>query len=246
VKRLLIDIGNSRLKWAIADDAQLIRGDAHSHHGDPAVLFEQVATQLAETPDEVWFANVAGDTAAAQIKSAVNQCWKFDAHQAQVVNGQGGLQLAYANPQRLGIDRWLMMQALWRQYRRAFIVVSAGTALTFDAVDANGKHHGGVIAPGLITMQTAVLGVTRFEAAGPSRDYTAGLGADTESCVRQGALHACTGLVDRLASRHALAETLAVISGGDAEVLVPHLERKWHHRADLVLEGLLALSAQSQ
>jgi type III pantothenate kinase len=245
VKRLLIDIGNSRLKWAMAENAQMVCGDAHLHHGDPAAVFERVAAQLPEMPNEVWFANVAGDAAAAQIKSAVNQRWKFDAHQAQVIGGQGGLQLAYATPQRLGIDRWLMMQALWMQYRRAFVVVSAGTALTFDAVDANGKHLGGVIAPGLITMQAAVLGATRFEAAGPSPNYIAGLGADTESCVRQGALHACAGLVDRLASRHAPAETLAVISGGDAQVLASHLERKWHHRADLVLEGLLALGAQS-
>lgn len=246
MKRLLIDIGNSRLKWAMAENAQLIRGGAQLHHGDPAAMFEQQASQLAGIPDEVWFANVAGDAAAERIKSAVSQRWKFNAYQAQVVNGRGGLQLAYANPQRLGIDRWLTMQALWMQYRQALIVVSAGTALTFDAVDANGKHLGGVIAPGLIAMQTAVLGATRFEAAGPSRRYTAGLGADTESCVRQGALHACAGLVDRLASRHAPADTLAVISGGDAEVLAPHLERIWHHRADLVLEGLLALSAQSQ
>ena len=250
--QLLIDVGNSRLKWALAGfdfglaatgTARLTQRGAQAHRGDPAAAFAAIAAQIPSAPNAVWFANVAGAAVAAQLQQAVQQRWQLLAQQAQVVDGQGGLRLAYAQPQRLGVDRWLMMQALWMQHRRAFAVVSAGTALTFDAVDAQGRHLGGVIAPGLTTMQTAVLGATRFEAAGPDQQFDAGLGADTEACVRQGALHACAGLIDRLAARYAESQVQAVLTGGDADVLAPHLALRWTPRADLVLEGLLALTA---
>ncbi|MDB5988503.1 MAG: type pantothenate kinase [Nevskia sp.] len=242
--KLLIDVGNSRLKWALAYHANITQRGAQPHHGDPAAAFDVIAAELPAAPTSIWFANVAGAAVAEQVQHAAQQRWLLQARQAQVIDGQGGLQLAYAQPQRLGVDRWLMMQALWMQHRQAFVVVSAGTALTFDAVDAHGRHLGGVIAPGLTTMQTAVLGATRFAAAGPDQQFDAGLGADTEAGVRQGALHACVGLIDRLASRHAESQVQAVLTGGDAAVLAPHLASKWTQRPDLVLEGLLALAAQ--
>jgi len=240
--QLLIDLGNSRLKWVLAEGADFVQRGVRAHHGDPVSAFDAIAAEIPAAPGALWFANVAGADVAAQVRQAAQQRWQLQAQLAQVVDGQGGLQLAYAQPQRLGVDRWLMMQALWAQYRQAFVVVSAGTALTFDAVDAQGRHRGGVIAPGLITMQTAVLGATRFEAGGPDQQFDDGLGADTEACVRQGALHACAGLIDRLAARYAEAQVHAVLSGGDALVLAPHLAMQWLQRPDLVLEGLQVLA----
>jgi len=129
--------------------------------------------------------------------------------------------------------------AAWSEACGAACVASAGTALTFDAVDAQGQHLGGVIAPGLLTMQQAVLGATRFAAAGPAQDYSEGLGRDTEACVRQGALHAGAGLVERLAARHG-GGARCLLTGGDAERLLPHLGGSWSLRPNLVMEGLLA------
>ncbi len=239
---LLLDVGNSRLKWAAADAAAVGEGGAIEHGGNPAAAVSSIGLAKA---DAIWIANVTGaalgDKLAAVLKLRFGTVPKFVAVQAEYA----GLRVAYAEPQRLGIDRWLALLAAWSEARGAACVVSAGTALTFDAVDATGQHLGGVIAPGLLTMQQAVLGATRFPSTGPAQVYTDGLGADTDACVRQGALHACAGMVERLANRHA-ANATRLITGGDAARLLPHLDGAWSARLNLVMEGLLAYARDAE
>ncbi len=232
---LLLDIGNTRMKWAQSAGAQLSGFGAADHRGDPAGAFD---SREWPKPSAVAIASVMGaapDHALAQrIQARFGAAPRF----ARVEGQRAGLRVAYAEPQRLGIDRWLTLLALWSELRAPFCVASAGTALTFDAVDAHGQHLGGVIAPGLMAMQKTTLGATRFETRDLTQPYTQNLGTDTEACVRQGALHACAGLIERLGGRSAGARFLC---GGDAETLRPHLENGWQHRAHLVLEGLQTL-----
>lgn len=236
--RLLIDVGNTRLKWTVAaGDGALAPVQALAHGGDPAALIEWLP--LPDGLREAWVANVTGDAAGERLAAALGVRHRLPTHFARPVDRLTGLRLAYEDATRLGVDRWLALLAIWGRERAASVVASAGTALTFDAVDDRGQHLGGVIAPGLVTAQTAVLGATRFAASGPSQQFTRGLGRDTDACVRQGALHACAGLLDRLAARHPGPRYLI---GGDAETLAPHLDGDWQLRPDLVLEGLAALA----
>lgn len=237
-RSLLIDVGNSRMKWAVARDGLLEAGRAVEHCGEPARVLADIVVEAA---DSVWVADVMGGELREGLCDAIRSrglpepC--FVASEAE----RDGLVSCYAQPQRMGVDRWLMLLAAWTRHRCAACVVSAGTALTFDAVDADGRHLGGVIAPGLRAMQKAVLGTTRFEAAGPQHDYEADLGCDTEACVRQGALHAAAGMIDSLAQRYG-EQAICWISGGDATVLQPQLSTTWTLRPDLVLEGLSVLA----
>ncbi len=233
---LLLDVGNSRLKWAVADAAGLRFGSAIKHAGVPAVAVKEIDLETAET---IWVANVTGNPLGHQLAASLEIRYGVVPQFAAVRPEYAGLRAAYAEPQRLGIDRWLCLLAAWSETRTAICVVSAGTALTFDAVDASGQHLGGVIAPGLVTMQQNVLETTRFLAARPVHEYTDGLGRDTDACVRQGALHACAGLVERLTARYGK-EARCLLTGGDAECLMPHLAGNWTPRPNLVMEGLLA------
>lgn len=238
MRLLLLDVGNSRLKWAAADGAGLGEGGAVEHGGNPAAAVAAVDMTAA---DVIWIANVTGaslgDKLAAVLKTRFGVAPRF----AKVAAGHAGLTVAYPEPQRLGIDRWLCLLAAWSEAGGPACVASAGTALTFDAVDARGRHLGGVIAPGLLTMQQAVLGATRFPSGGPVQDYSEGLGTDTDACVRQGALHAGAGLVDRLRARYGV-QAKCLLTGGDAARLLPHLQAGWSVRPNLVMEGLLALA----
>ncbi len=242
---LLLDVGNSRLKWAVADGARrsLIPGEggAIEHRGVPATAVEAIGVESAEA---IWVANVTGDRLGYQLEAGLAMRYDVEPQFAAVQAKYAGLRVAYAEPRRLGIDRWLALLAAWTQARGAACVVSAGTALTFDAVDERGQHLGGVIAPGLLAMQEAVLETTRFHAHGPTQQYTDGLGMDTDACMRQGALHAGAGLLERLAARHA-AGALRLITGGDAAHLAPHLDGSWSVRPNLVLEGLLAFALKT-
>ena len=235
---LLLDIGNSRLKWALlpALRAPLPPANAIVHEGTPATALRALAAQLpAAGCSAVCIAHVMGAAHEAAISQAVQEALAVMPQYARSQAECAGLRNAYTDPARLGVDRWLAMLALWAATRAAFCVASAGTALTFDAVDTSGQHQGGVIAPGLSAMSDATLGNTRFAVGDLQRRYENGLGRDTETCVRQGALHAAAGLLDRLGSRHPGPHVLA---GGDAGVLAPLLNTPWQVQPDLVLQGL--------
>lgn len=238
-RRLLIDVGNSRMKWTLAEDAELLPASSAAHLDDPLAVLK--AAKLPSV-DAVWISDVLGGQRRQALKQAVQKLCGVEAHFAAVRARHAGLTCAYETPSRLGVDRWLMLLAAWRESGAAACVASAGTALTFDAVDASGQHLGGCIAPGLWAMQQAVLDTTAFQAATPAVDYDDELGTDTEACVRQGGLHAAAGLLDRLGARYAKAGAPCLLAGGDAPYLLPHLRAPWQHRPMLVLEGLLALA----
>lgn len=232
---LLVDLGNTRLKWAqVGADERLGEVRAVAHDGDVARAVQRIDAGAVEA---VRVASVGGPALNAALRDALRHRFGCEVLFAETRAECAGLHVAYADPSRLGVDRWLAMLGVWRQQRGAFCVVSAGTALTFDAVDADGRHLGGLIAPGVTTMAESVLGRTRFpadslpEAAGPA------LGTDTESCVAQGALHAALGLIDRAAAG---AKGPRVICGGDALRLLPGLGGEWQLEPYAVMRGLQA------
>lgn len=240
---LLLDIGNSRLKWVLAANlrAPLAPAQAIAHRGAPAEALRQLA---GLAPTNVCIAHVTGAEHEAALAAAAEQVWGSSPRFARSSVAVVGLKSGYTEPARLGVDRWLSMLALWSQHRTAFCVASAGTALTFDAVDAQGQHQGGVIAPGLTTMIAATLGHTRFAIdtaqIGVDRNLPLGLGRDTETAVRQGALHAAAGALELLGRQHSGGKFLA---GGDAAQLLPHLSAPWQIAPDLVLQGLAVWAA---
>lgn len=235
---LLLDIGNTRLKWVQVQAGQLGPVQAVAHAGNPVAVLQS----LPATRTPVWLASVLDAGLNAQVISALKRQFGPEVHQAKPASECLGLTNGYQQPRRLGVDRWLAMLGLWHQRREAFCVVSAGTALTFDAVDRNGRHLGGLIAPGIRAMERATLGNTRFETHALPEVTAPALGADTEHCVAQGALHAALGLIERAAAR---VDGARYLSGGDAPALAAHLGGEWACRAHPVMDGLLAVAAQA-
>jgi type III pantothenate kinase len=232
---LLLDIGNTRVKWAWERGGKLSGAGGVDHGGAPEAALPDAK------PDAAWIAQVFGPEREAQIAAAVEARYGIVPQFARCRAQHLGLTVAYADPQRLGVDRWLMMLALWRELGAAFCVVGAGTALTLDGVDAQGRHLGGFIAAGLSTHLSAILGATRFATSDVSDGFGLGLGRDTDSCVRQGALLACAGAVDR-GWAAAGAPAGCYLAGGDATRLAPLLGAAWRQRPLLVLEGLAVLA----
>lgn len=235
--KLLIDVGNSRLKWALADDHGMSsESGAQAHDGNAAAALGGMA--LPDPPESIWISSVAGPAAKLDLTRVCAGRWQHTPTFFSSQSEQGGLINAYDEPGRLGVDRWLAMLAAWNSARGACLVADAGTALTVDAIGATGQHLGGIIAAGLKTSEKSLLGATRF-ATVQSDDRPSGdeLGTNTENCVRQGALLSCLGAIERVAAQHP--DASAFLTGGDAQRLAPLLSGRWQLRPQLVMEGML-------
>lgn len=226
---ICIDIGNTRLKWCAADSGSV---ESAMHDGEPAALLRELDA-LRDRP--VRISQNHGAEAEPALRAAAETAGARDIVFAHTQTARDGLRIAYDDPARLGVDRFLAMLALWRERRAGFLVAGAGTALTLDIVDDSGRHVGGYIAPGLHSMRAAVLDRTRFPHAfdAPAIDEP---GTSTEGCVAEAALAATLGLLERGQRRFGLP---GCIGGGDAVTLIAHLAPEhWSLREHLVLDAL--------
>ncbi|ULQ45255.1 type III pantothenate kinase [Flagellatimonas centrodinii] len=236
---LLLDIGNTRLKWGRVGADGVQYGGALPHGGDFQALVEQLPVTR---PDAVWVSHVLGEAHEPALVAGLTRRYGVDPQLARTRGVSPGLRIAYTDPARLGVDRWLGMLAVRQRTEGAFVVASAGTALTLDVVDDTGNHLGGFIAPGLQTALSATLGATRFETGTRTNAFRANLGRDTDACVREGAVLSCLGALDRGLTL-APATASRWMTGGDAPLLLPHLGH-WAHRPHLTLEGLRVLALE--
>lgn len=249
--KLLLDIGNSRLKWAWSSAEGLVRAGCTTHRGRDlsAVLIELLCG--SDCPDEVRVANVAGSAAGAMITEAVHARSGLRPVFARSRDKACGIRNGYRDPAQLGVDRWLAMCAAWQMFPGSLCIVDAGTATTIDVIAADGAHSGGLILPGIALMATALRQQTADldRVAGPalpqdmlivSAQDRYSLGSDTASAIRLGAVRATAALVaDCLANLNGVAEEMKLmITGGDGAQLAGVLDAPAAWYPDLVLEGL--------
>lgn len=247
---LLLDAGNTRLKWAPLVDGRLGAVQAVAHRDAPDDEWQR-ALAGSGRPARVLVANVAGAAFGAALADWARAAWGLAPEFVATTRVAGGVVNAYANPAGLGVDRWLAMIGAWRATRGPFVVVSAGTALTVDAVDAAGRHRGGFIVPGLAMMRDALYSRTGGIAAAAALADAARegiFGVNTAGAVEQGALVAHAALAERAAAeleRLAGAAPRRCLAGGDAERLRAWLAPGWELVPDLVLQGLAAVAAET-
>ena len=161
-----------------------------------------------------------------------------------------GLTSGYLDPSLLGADRWLALIGAWTRAHGALCVVDAGTAVKVDAVDANGQHLGGMIAPGIHMMREVLMSNTSdiAKAAFNSTPSLAGvLANNTIAAVSRGAVFALAGMADRTCE---VVETTTgsapklFITGGDASMIAGSMRTHGEIVPDLVLQGLAVIAAQ--
>lgn len=231
-KRLLIDAGNTRLKWAVVEDA-LWREQGSVAYSDLSALAPVLAAE-----GSCYIASVAQPQHETRIAAlletaAIKPAWlKATARFSDIRNG-------YENPQQLGVDRWMGLIAARQRTREAVLVVSVGTAMTVDALSADGTFLGGLIVPGFSLMRLGLQQGTARVAEVDGRCQV--FPQNTADAVQSGIVAALCGAIQR---QHAhLAEAagavpLCVLTGGDAEKLLPFLAIPVQHVPALILEGI--------
>lgn len=235
---LLVDIGNSRLKWAVAD-AGKIQSTVFVDYRQAGFIEQlQHSWSRIDKPRQLAIATVAGQQVSACLITLVKQLWPSIAIVVPTAEARAyGVVSAYVQPEKLGVDRWLALLGAHRDYSGGSCIVDCGTAITVDFVEADGRHRGGLISPGLLLMKKALAQNT---AALPlCENYSnIGLADDTEAAIDSGTLLAAVGLVEAVFRRHANACRL-ILTGGDAELLAGQLCVPFVVDSQLVFKGLL-------
>jgi type III pantothenate kinase len=239
---LLLDIGNSRIKWALQDGDGWPQTGAFVHKGKAFKDVARPAWKALDPPARVIVSNVAGREYERTVVTWLKRRWKVVPEFLQAKPSVCGVTNAYESPGRLGADRWANLIAARAYYRAPVVIIDCGTAITIDAMNNQGCHLGGLIVPGMDLMSAALVG----SAAGIElKDLDSGnvslLGSSTESAVAGGILYATVALVDRVCQdlKFELGkETKVVITGGDAVRIMPLLSQRVRHDPDLVLKGL--------
>jgi type III pantothenate kinase len=238
-EHLLIDLGNSRLKWALFDGTGL--GAVHAlWHRERSLtdLLEPAWQHIA--PARVIACSVAGRQRDEQLRDWVATRWSLAIDFFSSEDAYPGMRSGYADPAHLGNDRWLGCIAGFQRCRGNVGIIDAGSAITIDWVDANGQHQGGWILPGLQTMGHCLLQRTAI----PDTDFRfdgLAAGKDTPSCIGQGALLACLGALN-LAMAQTPPDTCWLLTGGDAATISRHLQPAHQVIDHLLLEGLALIS----
>jgi type III pantothenate kinase len=248
---LLVDVGNTRIKWATLAGERLVGHGTAVHRGSLDAAIAALAASLSDPAPRIVVANVAGEPVAARLRALVAARPGASLELVATTAERFGVRCAYTDPSRLGVDRWVALLAAYRAARGAACVIDAGTAATFDAVDAVGRHLGGLIVPGTRLLAGALdSGTSDIGPTAPTVSVPRGLevlGRSTEAAVSNGAWLALAAALDRAVA--AVAQGLGTrptvfLTGGDASILHGWLETPVVLRADLVLEGL-ALFARS-
>lgn len=236
---LVVDIGNSRLKWAHAKGGALAdRADAFYPEAGVTEVLEGRWSSLVP-PYRVLACNVAGAGIADALCAWVARRWgcPVDFVSARAVGW--GVTNAYPEPASLGADRWAALIAAHRKFSAPVCIVDCGTAITIDVLAAGGQHLGGLILPGLTLMRRTL---SRHTDAIP--EVSAGslslLARSTNDAVAAGTFYAPVALVERViaAAESVLAAVVTCVAcGGDAKLFLSHFARRVTYEPDLVLQG---------
>lgn len=252
---LLIDVGNSAIKWAQQGADGGLRNPQWLWHRNVSNVDGQLLERWrgqVQAGDAVVACNVAAAGVAAAVEKAAHalqlRAVRWLQSQARF-DGPFALINGYANPLQLGADRWHCMLGACAITRASVVVVNAGTATTVDCIDAehlphgkpSGKFVGGVIAPGMRLM------LDSLEQGAAGLPAAAGAAADfpnnTDAAIITGVLDAQIGLIERVwrrfAARLHTAEPGLILTGGNAPELLNRLSIKTARIEDnLVLRGL--------
>ncbi|TXT40262.1 MAG: type III pantothenate kinase [Comamonadaceae bacterium] len=247
---LAIDIGNTRLKWALhaaphRDAPLLAQGAEFLENIDRLADGDWVGLK---SPTCMLGCAVAGDAVKRRVEEQM-ELWDVSANWVVASSTEAGVSNGYDYPARLGSDRWVAMIGAWHRglkqgAPRPLVVVMVGTAVTVDAIDMYGKFLGGLILPGHGIMLRAL------------ESGTAGLHVptgnvcefptNTSDALTSGGTYAIAGAVERMVQhvrQHCGAEPRCIMTGGAGWKMAPSMSVPFELVENLLFDGLLEIAS---
>lgn len=251
---LAIDIGNTRLKWALYASgtpgaALLIQGAEFLDH--IARLSEGPWADLPAAPTAMLGCVVAGDAVRRRAEEQVGEAFDFAPRWVVSSAAEAGMSNGYDHPTRLGADRWVamigarhrMLAAEGGAVPRPVVVVMVGTAVTVEAIDAEGKFLGGLILPGhgimLRALESGTAGL--HVPTGEVREFP----TNTSDALTSGGTFAIAGAVERMVQHvraHCGTEPVCYMTGGAGWKMAPSMAGHFELVDSLIMDGLLVIA----
>jgi len=243
-RALLVDIGNTRIKWAVLRGERLGRQSALEHAGITRQELQRRVLRGTRGISRILVCSVAGQRLTRLFSATARQTTGITPELVTSVRTAGGVTTRYGEPWKLGTDRFVAAIGAYQIARaRGACVIDAGTALTIDLVDGDGVHLGGAILPGPELMVSSLLKQT----SGISRRARGGAGGgglfarNTRDALEQGARFATAAVIDRAVSeaqRLLRRPPLLLLTGGGADEIIPLVQGSWVSVPELVLRGI--------
>jgi len=247
---LAIDVGNTRLKWALYEAPQpgsalLAQGAEFLDHIDR--LAEGAWAQLP-VPERMLGCVVAGDAVKRRVEEQM-ELWDVPASWVVASAQEAGVRNGYDHPSRLGCDRWVAIigarqRLLAQGPARPLVVVMVGTAVTVEALDAQGTFLGGLILPGhgimLRALESGTAGL--HVPTGEVQPFP----TNTSDALTSGGTYAIAGAVERMVQhvvQHCGAEPVCMMTGGAGWKMAPSMTRPFELVDNLIFDGLLEIAA---
>ncbi len=248
---LAIDVGNTRLKWALYDQAHpsgqlLAQGAEFLENID---RLSEGAWATLPKPDRMLGCVVAGDAIKRRVQEQMD-IWDVSPHWVVPSAQEAGLINGYDHPSRLGADRWVAMvgarqRMLAQGQARPLVVVMVGTAVTVEAIDAEGRFLGGLILPGhgimLRALESGTAGL--HVPTGDVRPFP----TNTSDALTSGGTYAIAGACERMVQHlreHSGQEPMCIMTGGAGWKMAPSMSVQFELVDNLIFDGLLALAAR--
>lgn len=248
---LALDIGNTRLKWARYASASpgapmLAQGAEFLENIDK---LSEGAWRDMPAPRHVLGCVVAGDAVKRRVQEQLDP-WDVVPQWVVASESEAGLRNGYDHPTRLGADRWVAMIGAYHRMlsqgaARPMVVVMVGTAVTVEAVDAQGKFLGGLILPGhgimLRALESGTAGL--HVPTGEVREFP----TNTSDALTSGGTYAIAGAVERMIQHvraHCGAEPVCIMTGGAGWKMAPSMTRPFELVDNLIFDGLLQMACQ--
>ncbi len=245
---VVIDAGNTRLKWARVTDGRVGKSRALAHGDAAARLHLRRLFGSGPTPGYALVSSVAGPRVQRALEAAARTAG-VPLRFVKTPKRGAGITVGYLEPWRLGVDRYVGMVAAHHLFPRLpVLVVGVGTALTLDLVSSSGRHFGGAIVPSPTLMVESLLKETwgiRRRAQGGRNRSRGPFGRSTRDAILEGSRYAAAALIDRTASEgmaFTRRRALVVLTGGGAATVRPLLTTPCVTVPDLVLRGLAVLA----
>ena len=160
-----------------------------------------------------------------------------------------GIEFQIREPEKLGTDRIAAAAGACDLFSAPVAVIDFGTATTLNFIGSGNKYKGGAIMPGLGLMRNSLFSDTAQLPEVTVSKPVSPLGTDTAECIRSGIVYGTAGAAERIISEVEKAEGenfKIVVTGGNAEFVLPFLRKVEHIEPALVLKGLRSIYERNQ